>query len=197
MDISKKPIFYILGSNFSQYFIPVYQRQYAWKIKNCEQLFENILEIKNLKKEHYLGSLVISKPDVKDGVSVMSIIDGQQRLTTLTIFILSFLCSRKIKLSDLEKENLKNIYIVNNSSTARTRMKFIDSDQKIFESIINSLENKMNWDEKLTPEQNATIFVENLKYFISKIEQHEFSLTEINYIFNNTICASINLEKKR
>ncbi|MDE5767412.1 MAG: DUF262 domain-containing HNH endonuclease family protein [Malacoplasma sp.] len=196
MDISKKAIFHILGSNFSQYFIPVYQRQYAWKIKNCEQLLENILEIKNFKKQHYLGSLVISKPEVKDGVNVMSIIDGQQRLTTLTIFILSFLCSRKIKLSDSEKENLKNIYIINNSSSSKTRMKFIDSDQKIFESIINSLENKMKWDEKLTPEQNSTIFVENLKYFINKIEQYEFSLTDINYIFNNTICASINLEEK-
>ena len=54
----------------------------------------------------------------------------------------------------------------------------------------------MKWDEKLTPEQNSTIFVENLKYFINKIEQYEFSLTDINCIFHNTICASINLEEK-
>lgn len=65
--------------------IPVYQRNYTWKKSDCKQLLEDILLIANDKqKTHFIGSIVHVKHS--DG---NIIIDGQQRITTLSILLLA------------------------------------------------------------------------------------------------------------
>lgn len=68
--------------------IPDYQRGYAWEKKQVEELLKDInhLMIDGVAHRHYTGTLVLSRPDgVDDGE--FHVVDGQQRLTTLVIFM--------------------------------------------------------------------------------------------------------------
>ena len=71
----------------SEYIVPIYQRNYAWRKKEIEQLIDDINDYvsdNNLKnKNYYIGSLVVYRRDN----GLLEVIDGQQRLTTLFILL--------------------------------------------------------------------------------------------------------------
>lgn len=80
---------YQLSKIFSKefdYYIPAYQRPYAWTEEETETLFDDLLDFYQTEQvdNYFLGSIVLIKDDDKPHADV---IDGQQRLTTLTIFI--------------------------------------------------------------------------------------------------------------
>lgn len=86
---------YALKDIFSQqfdYHIPPYQRPYAWTEEECETLFDDLYDFFLTEKtdNYFLGSIVLKKEEDKPSADV---IDGQQRLTTLTI-LLSAIASR-------------------------------------------------------------------------------------------------------
>lgn len=64
--------------------IPSYQRDYAWKERNVDDLFDDVEEALEVGGGHYLGTFILSQQDRNAPVHV---VDGQQRLTTLTILI--------------------------------------------------------------------------------------------------------------
>lgn len=78
---------YPLSKIFSEefdYYIPAYQRPYAWTEEEAETLFDDLLDFFQTEQtdNYFLGSIVLIKDDDKPRADV---IDGQQRLTTLTI----------------------------------------------------------------------------------------------------------------
>lgn len=78
-----------LLSNNNKYSIPIYQRNYAWGEKEITQLIQDITDYSLDKPNtpYYLGTLVVyEKKDVNDEI-IFETIDGQQRLTTLTILL--------------------------------------------------------------------------------------------------------------
>ncbi|KHK57308.1 hypothetical protein PI87_08800 [Ralstonia sp. A12] len=64
--------------------IPPYQRDYAWSTTNVDDLFDDILEAMEMGGSHYLGTFILSAGATKDRFKV---VDGQQRLTTLTMLL--------------------------------------------------------------------------------------------------------------
>lgn len=92
-----------------QYVIPIYQRNYAWEAKEIEQLIQDIIDysIHHKAKNYYIGTLVVASEGA-EGQEYYNTIDGQQRLTTLSI--LSSVIKNKHKEIDLhwfQKLNLK------------------------------------------------------------------------------------------
>lgn len=79
-----KTVKQIFGDADSYYQIPDYQRPYSWGTEQIEQLWEDIYEAMELNQETYfLGAIILTSP----GSSYLEVIDGQQRLTTLTILL--------------------------------------------------------------------------------------------------------------
>ena len=90
MDIAKGSIYELLNGKY-QYIVPVYQRKYSWlKEKQCERLWNDIVKMEQSgKKHHFVGSIVnISDCNAPMGIHKYLVIDGQQRMTTLTILML-------------------------------------------------------------------------------------------------------------
>ncbi len=81
------PIEYNIKELFTNndYIIPIYQRNYAWGEQQVNQLIQDIWDSKKNVSDYYLGTLIIFSNRVKD--SKFETIDGQQRLTTLSILI--------------------------------------------------------------------------------------------------------------
>lgn len=72
-----------------RYIIPVYQRKYDWKLDNCRRLYDDLKKIvQDNRSSHFFGSIVSSV--VPNGSKIeYHIIDGQQRLTTVTLLLLA------------------------------------------------------------------------------------------------------------
>ena len=80
---------YQLSKIFSkefEYYIPAYQRPYAWTEEQTEKLFDDLYNfyLTEQTDNYFLGSIVLIK---EDEIPKADVIDGQQRLTTLTIFV--------------------------------------------------------------------------------------------------------------
>ncbi|MGG2093474.1 DUF262 domain-containing HNH endonuclease family protein [Bacillus sp. S13(2024)] len=78
----------LFGSKFA-FKIPGYQRQYSWEKDQLEQLFDDIKEALEFEEESYfLGSVILQVISQKsDESGVYDVVDGQQRITTLTILL--------------------------------------------------------------------------------------------------------------
>lgn len=102
MITTEEKIEKILTKDSDKYIVPLYQRPYSWQIDDMKKLIEDIYEVYNSNNNdnYYLGSIIcISKDNL-----IFEIVDGQQRLVSLTI-ILSALSDL---LSDKKKFEVKN-----------------------------------------------------------------------------------------
>lgn len=77
--------------NKSVFDIPRNQRRYVWKKPHWQDLYEDIVFSIIETKPHFVGSIVLEGKGKKDGLSYYTIIDGQQRLTTITIVLLAIM----------------------------------------------------------------------------------------------------------
>ncbi len=64
--------------------IPTYQRDYAWDLGNIDDLFDDVTEALETKTSHYVGTFILAR---KADEPVYNVVDGQQRLTTLTMLV--------------------------------------------------------------------------------------------------------------
>lgn len=107
-----------------QFVIPVYQRNYDWLMDNCDQLFCDLVKLSQSNRpSHFFGSIVISAAD--KGYNRL-VIDGQQRLTTISLLLLAGIKAVKdnaIEISDASR--LKEAYEV------FLKAEFCNSERKI------------------------------------------------------------------
>ena len=91
MDIDKGSIYQLLNGQY-QYIIPVYQRKYSWLAEvQCTRLWKDFVNmVKQHKQHHFVGSIVsVAEKYSLMGVQKRLIIDGQQRMTTLSILMIA------------------------------------------------------------------------------------------------------------
>ena len=91
MDAIKGNIKSILDGNNKQFVIPVYQRTYSWNKEQWNRLWNDIskMQMNNLNS-HFVGSIVnIAEQTMPTGIQKFMIIDGQQRITTLTLLLIA------------------------------------------------------------------------------------------------------------
>jgi uncharacterized protein with ParB-like and HNH nuclease domain len=82
-----------LSQTDTQFIIPVYQRNYDWTLIQCKQLIGDIFTVgeDEAQSSHFIGSIVYIHDDVYQvsGIRELSVIDGQQRLTTITLIYIA------------------------------------------------------------------------------------------------------------
>lgn len=165
---------YMEGSK-KRFIIPVYQRNYDWKIENCKQLYDDLIQvIKNNSKTHFFGSIVsVYEPSGRN--TEFLIIDGQQRLTTMSLlfFALYNLLEEKIIISEDEslKDQIYEDFLVDKYQPQEKRMKLkpIKNDQKAFSKLFNSKDDYIK-------DSNLTI---NYSYFYERIQKQEITIDEL------------------
>lgn len=102
IDTSSMTYRQIMGNGI-KYEIPKFQRDYTWEAEQWDDLWQDILQlVSDEETEHYMGYLVLQTTDNKN----YHIIDGQQRLTTMSIIILAVLKSLEdLVKNEVEKES--------------------------------------------------------------------------------------------
>lgn len=165
---------YMEGSK-KRFIIPVYQRNYDWKTENCKQLYDDLVKvIKNKRRSHFFGSLVsVYEPSGRN--TEFFVIDGQQRLTTVSLLLLAMYNLIKSGIMTPKDVYLdKQIYedfLVDKYQPEETRIKLkpVKNDQKAFGKLFNDADEYIR-------ESNLTT---NYNYFYERIQKQEISIDEL------------------
>lgn len=158
-----------------RFVIPVYQRNYDWKMENCKQLFDDLVKIvRNGRKSHFFGSIVsVYNPDGRN--SEYLIIDGQQRLTTVSLLFLAMynLIEKKVIVPNEPSlsQQLYEDFLVDKYQPQETRIKLkpVKNDSKAFGKL---------FDDDGEHIQNSNLTV-NYNYFYDRIQRGEISIDEL------------------
>ena len=131
MNSAVTPILTFLEGS-KQFVIPIYQRTYEWKREQCSQFWDDILSIGGSPepKPHFFGSIVYMDPEEPQNIGDLQeilVIDGQQRLTTLSLLIaaLSRVIQEQGEDIGISAEELTNRYLFNDNKAGAARYKQI------------------------------------------------------------------------
>lgn len=89
MEVGKDVVTEVLGGNKKVFIIPLYQRNYSWQKKECLKLFTDILSMTKYQniKDYFIGTIVYMQHKAKMNYTELTLIDGQQRLTTISLLL--------------------------------------------------------------------------------------------------------------
>ena len=168
-----KLVSYMQGSD-KRFVIPVYQRNYDWKTENCKQLYDDLIKvIRRGRKSHFFGSIVSVHNDGE--FNEYLVIDGQQRLTTISLLLLAMYNLMKNGVLTPEKGNLAEkiykTYLIDEWQDDDTRIKLkpVKNDRNAFGKLFDE-------ETEHIPDSNLTI---NYNYFYSRIQKEEITLDEL------------------
>jgi len=191
MDARKGNIYEILNGN-KQFLIPVYQRYYSWDIEQCTRLWNDIVEMqKKGKVGHFVGSIVnIAEQAMPTGVQKYMIIDGQQRMTTLSLLLLA-LRDYAIKNPDdttINARRIDNMLLKNEYESGDERYKLLltETDRDILMRLV---------EEKPIPEDTRSRLLDNYKFFAGKIADKELQPAEVYESIGKLQIVNITLDR--
>ena len=153
MDIDKGSIYQLLNGQY-QYIIPVYQRKYSWLAEvQCARLWKDIVNmVKQHKQHHFVGSIVsVAEKYSLMGVQKRLIIDGQQRMTTLSILMIALRDYLVEQGAGEEVEENINMVLKNPSRKGDDAYKMLltDTDRDIMIKLVDKLPIGENEDSKI------------------------------------------------
>ena len=128
-----------IGTNKVLFKIPVYQRNYDWSISNCNRLLDDIKKIIDTGEKHFLGTFVYMPIGGGFSLKEYTIIDGQQRLTTMMILLKALADSSK-DIDDECYDEIQEIYLHNRhcEEEFKVKLKPIKSDNDQFLALLKN-----------------------------------------------------------
>ena len=182
----------LLGGK-KQFIIPIYQRTYSWSEKQCRQLWEDIVGTACDDKipAHFIGSVVYIANSVYQSVLTpqLLVIDGQQRLTTLSLLLIAL--REALKAADGSAEvtpALLDEYLINQNSKDDLRHKLVltQSDKATLAALI---------DDKPLPSEPSLRVSENYRFFKSQIQASSLSLDVVFRGIQKLMLVDISLDR--
>ncbi len=147
---------FIKDNQKNQLVIPIYQRLYSWEKEQCKQLWDDIIKIGGNDKMdgHFIGSILYVLDGIKHSDNTLLIIDGQQRLTTITLLLTAL----RDRWSDKRKE-IEDHYLINSDKDGDKKFRLIlsESDKDTLLSLIDK--------DRRKPSEPSSKIVENFKLF--------------------------------
>lgn len=177
-----------------QFIIPIYQRKYSWNIIQCRQLWNDIVRASMDQdiKAHFVGSIVYIEKGLYQisAVPQLLVIDGQQRMTTITLLLIAL--GKAIKESDeqfdITYKKIMNYYLVNNEEEDELYHKLLltKNDKETLLSLIS---------DKELPEEFSPRIYENYSFFLEQIKKTGIDLNLLYRGISKLIVVDISLDR--
>jgi len=166
----------LLGADNTQFVIPVYQRVYSWDEKECSDLWKDVIRAGRNNQPHFIGSFLYTPEAQVSQTSMkkMLLIDGQQRMTTLSLMLAAFLDyieedeSRASFLTDVKPKALRKRYLFNDDDyigEARYRLVLSQDDLETLHALVSG---------QPLPDSYSRRLVDNKEYFAERIRAKGF-----------------------
>lgn len=158
--------------NRAKYIIPKFQREYIWNKENWEALLDDILESDG---NHFIGSIICINKGSDAFNPELELIDGQQRLTTVSlIYAAIYKLLEKITADgddELKSEliNLKWSLIVKNNKSLRIELSYQNNNHQDYQSVLSEIGILESESNKLKNKGNRKIY-KAFRYFLEKLE---------------------------
>ncbi len=147
---------FIKDNQKNQLIIPIYQRLYSWEKEQCKELWDDIIKIGGNDKMdgHFIGSILYVLDGITHSDNALLIIDGQQRLTTITLLLTAL----RNHCSDKRKE-IEDHYLINSNRDGDKKFRLIlsESDKDTLLYLIDK--------DRRKPSEPSLKIVENFKLF--------------------------------
>ena len=175
------------------FLIPLYQRKYAWERKHCERLFTDLIKVVSEgRRSHFFGSIVtIKASETEDD---LLIIDGQQRITTISLLILAAMRAVKDGKMECEQgaefiEDTKNKYLKAKYRKIERKIKLrpIDKDRIVYDALFTE-------DQVIPKGMEDSGIVKNFQLFYELIERSHISFDDLIEAIERLIIIDIRLD---
>ncbi|GHR90992.1 DUF262 and DUF1524 domain-containing protein [Helicobacter pylori] len=178
---------FIKDNQKNQLVIPIYQRVYSWEKEQCKQLWDDTIKIGGDDKMdgHFIGSILYVLDRITHSNNVLFIIDGQQRLTTITLLLTAL---RNHLSDEVRRKEIEDHYLINSDKDGDKKFRLIlsESDKDTLFSLIDK--------DRRKPSELSSKIVENFKLF----EEWVSNTDELETIFKGLeklMIVEIALEK--
>jgi uncharacterized protein with ParB-like and HNH nuclease domain len=162
-----------LTQNRTQFVIPVYQRNYDWTESQCRQLLQDILAVGAQAEEdtHFIGSIVFIHDGIYTSAEVkpLVVIDGQQRLTTLSLLYLAIRnfalsAGKEEKANEIYETILFNKYVKDDQS--KLKLKQTDNNSQAFRYLLDG--------HPADAYPDFSRVIENYRFFYNQINEQNY-----------------------
>ena len=179
----------------TQFIIPIYQRTYSWTEPQCRQLWDDILRAGNDENipAHFIGSIVYIMKGLFQVArqSPLQVIDGQQRLTTVSLIIEAL--ARQLGDSEpvegFSARKLRNYYLLNSEETGKKHYKLLltQNDEQTLLAIV---------DHRQLPQESSLRIRENFDFFVRKVKDLGEDVTPLCTGLDKLILVDISLSRE-
>ncbi len=188
MEACATPLLKFIEDNQkNQLVIPIYQRVYSWEKEQCKELWDDIIKIggDDRMNGHFIGSILY----VLDGntpSSPLLIIDGQQRLTTITLLLTAL---RNHLSDEIKRKEIEDHYLINSDKDGDKKFRLIlsESDRDTLLSLIDK--------DRRKPNEPSLKIMENFKLFEEWIRKNTDKLETIFKGLEKLMMVEISLER--
>ena len=164
------PLLEFIGASKRTFYIPVYQRNYDWKKIQCLTLFNDIEAIvfDENRSSHFMGTIVYTEGESTATFRAFTVIDGQQRLTTLMLLLKAIVDSSE---DEELKADIIETYLTNRRcpEALRIKLKPMKSDAQNFQKLIDNQVDEM---------EDSPILI-NYKFFIDLIAESKLTPEDV------------------
>ncbi len=184
---------FIGKSQEKQFVIPIYQRVYSWEKEQCKQLWDDIIKTggNDQIEGHFIGSILYERDGITHSNNLLLIIDGQQRLTTITLLLIALRNHLSDEVKILEKFSREKIesYLINNNKDGNKKFRLIlsESDKDTLLFLIDK--------NKRKPSEPSVKIMENFELFEKWISENTDKLETIFKGSKKLMIVWIALEK--
>jgi uncharacterized protein with ParB-like and HNH nuclease domain/predicted transport protein len=180
----------------NQFIIPIYQRNYSWDEKQCQQLWDDIMRVgsNDSISVHFIGSIVY----VQGGHSSVTleapllVIDGQQRLTTLTILLeaLARSIGEAEPIDGFSAKKIRHNFLTNPLEEGNRYYKLLlsDTDQETLKAVVRNAD---------YPKEHSIRIRENFEFFLERITDRKNTIEQVCRGVAKLMIVDIALEREQ
>jgi len=178
-----------------QFIVPIYQRTYSWTLKQCNQLWKDVISITSNKdgKVHFIGSVVYIDLGTPLGrPQQLLLIDGQQRITTFSLLLCAlvrYMDNNKVVSNLVNINKIRNQFLINGDEISNDKYKLVltEQDKDTYLRILDGTEG--------TLAEPSVRIMENFNYFVKIINESGESVDTIYEGINRLMLVAIALDK--
>ncbi|GCE15056.1 DUF262 and DUF1524 domain-containing protein [Tengunoibacter tsumagoiensis] len=181
-----------------QFITPIYQRPYSWTKEQCMQLWNDIVTVgtDEARSNHFLGSVVFIQEGLYQAARMIPllIIDGQQRLTTLTILLVALAQISKEPNSSMaiDDKDIYDSYLTNAHGKEEEYYKMVltEKDKKALQQLIDH-------PERIKDSKISHRIFNNYLFFIEQLQHESINPQDIYNGISKLVIVEISLDKDR
>lgn len=192
MNANGSSIVRFLDGADKKFIIPVYQRAYSWKKANCQLLLQDLFDVYHNKyPSHFFGCIVYVETDM-GGCHEYVIIDGQQRITTISLLLLAirnYILENNIQSRVINPQKIINAFLTDEYAFGdkKLKLKLVQGDDNAYDRLI----------EQGEPIPNNHITINYLYFYEELAKLNQAELEGLYEAITKLMIVNISLEPSK